>query len=85
MTHGEFPLHAHIARTVRMAPTHFFGQSTMVDVYQSRNMSKKVLTGQLVAVQVELRHGSAEPELRRDVACAERRYFFAGGTLKIYK
>ena len=50
-------------------------------VYQSSNMSKKVLTGQLVVVQAEVRHGSAEPELRRDVACAARTSFLVRGTL----
>ena len=44
-------------------------------------MSKKVLTGQLVVGQAEVRHGSAEPELRRDVACAARRSFLVRGTL----
>ena len=44
-------------------------------------MCKKVLTGQLVEVQEELRHASAEPELRRDVACAARRSFLVRGTL----
>ena len=44
-------------------------------------MSKKVLTSQLVAVQAEIRQGTAEPELCRDVACAERRSFLVRGTL----
>ena len=44
-------------------------------------MSNKVLTGQLVVVQVELRHASAEPELRRDGACAARRSFLVCGRL----
>ena len=44
-------------------------------------MSKKVLTGQLVVVQMEFCHASAEPELRRDVACAARRSFLVRGTL----
>ena len=40
-----------------------------------------MLTGQSVEVQSELRHASAEPELRRDVACAKRRSFLVRGTL----
>ena len=40
-----------------------------------------MLTGQLVAVQVEVRHASAEPELCRDIACAARRSFLVRGTL----
>ena len=40
-----------------------------------------MLTGQLVLVQVEVRHASAEPELRRDVACAARRSFLVHGRL----
>ena len=38
-------------------------------------MSKQVITGQLVAEQVEVRHASAQPELRRDITCATRRSF----------
>ena len=34
-----------------------------------------MLTGQLVAVQREGRHGHAPPELRRNVACAARSSF----------
>ena len=44
-------------------------------------MSKKVLTGQLVAVQEEDPHASAQPELCRDFACAARRSFLVRGTL----
>ena len=60
-----------------------FSHKTLVGilVYQSNNMSRKVLTGQLVAVQAEVRHASAEPELSRDVACAARRSFLGRGIL----
>ena len=44
-------------------------------------MSKKELTGQLVVVQTEVCHASAEPELRRDVACAAIRSCLVRGTL----
>ena len=44
-------------------------------------MSKKVLTGQLVVFQIEVRHASAEPELRRDITCAARRSFLVHGRL----
>ena len=40
-----------------------------------------MLTGQFVFEQPELRHASAEAELRGDVACAPRRHFFVRGTL----
>jgi hypothetical protein len=44
-------------------------------VYHSINLSKTVLTGQFVVPQQERRHASAEPELRRDVACTATRSF----------
>ena len=47
-------------------------------------MSKKGLTGQSVEGQVEMRHGSAEPELRRDVSCAEKRSDLVRGT-RVYQ
>ena len=75
-------MHAHIARAVRIGTNAFFRTKHNGRlVYQSSNVSKKVLTGKLVVVQVEERHASAEPELRRDVACAARRSFLVRGTL----
>ena len=75
-------MRAHIARAVRIGTNAFFRtKHNGRIVYQSSNMSKKVLTGQLVVVQAEVRHGSAEPELRRDVACAARTSFLVRGTL----
>jgi hypothetical protein len=50
-------------------------------VYQPINLSKKLLTGQLVLVQVEDRQVSAEDEFRGNVACAARRSFLDVGTL----
>ncbi len=50
-------------------------------VYRSINLSKKVLTGQLVLVQVEDRQVSEEAEFRGNVACAARRSLLDVGTL----
>ena len=44
-------------------------------VYRSINLSKKVLTGQLVVAQAESPHSRAPPELRRNAACEARRSF----------
>ena len=75
-------MHAHIARAVRIGTNAFFRTKHNGRlVYQSSNVSKKVLTGQFVVAQPEPRHASAEPELRRDVACAARRSFLVRGTL----
>ena len=40
-----------------------------------------MLTGQLVDVQMEVRHSRALPELRRNVACAAGRPFLGFGLL----
>ena len=77
-------MRAHIARAVRIGTNAFFRTKHNGRlVYQSGKVSKKELTGQSVVVQAEIRHVSAEPELRRDVACAARRSFLVRGTLTI--
>ncbi len=49
-------------------------------VYQTINLSKKVLTGQYVVVQVEPLQCRAEAEIRRNVACTARRSCLDVGT-----
>ena len=75
-THGEFPLTRDRGHNAFLHKTR-----DGILVYQPANLSKKVLTGQSVCVQIELPHGCAEAEFRRNVACAARRSFLDVGTL----
>ncbi len=47
----------------------FLDCGILVLVYRSINLSEKVLTGELVAAELELRHVGQLPNLGRDGAC----------------